>query len=575
MILKLFKLFASNFFSFQGLSEGKTKGPKTVIKNILFILLFVFVIAMFVLYYSVFMFATYKQLELTNETFLMPSVTIFVSLLVIMFFGFTSVASNYYTGSGEEQFLSMPITPTQLFGAKFLTSVVVDGLIGLFLFVIASVIYGFNEGCFTNPLFWVGMLTSGIFLSVISIGLIYLLLILILTFIPALRKRSILTGIASALIVILAVCYSMFSSRISMTFTMTEEALSMPNPVAGIARTLNENSAFFRFVTGAVQGRVLSILCLLAVSAVVIFVLLPFMAELYVKSLNGFSDVKSKKITKEQAAQVLSKDVHSASLFKAFLWRDIKTVWREPTYFANGPLMVFLFPVIMIVSFLVGMISAGAGNAGDIINELRQTFAEITPEKLEGIKHYIILITAGATMFLGTCCNIASSSFSREGKDLYVLKALPVQPVIVAKVKFWHSFSYVLLSNVIFGLFLVGIKLFLGFPIQPAEFALMLVIIMAMSSSVSLSIIFVEMFIDTAHPKLNWENPVAAFKQNMNTMISMFCGMAIIAVSIVLGVFVLPKNQTGEIIFIAIFAALSAPIGAKYFKYAERKIPLL
>lgn len=575
MIFKLFKIFSSNLFSFRGLKDEKQKGPKSVIKNIFFILLFLYLIGSFVVYYGFFMLNTYKQLKLTNETFLMPSATMLIALITTLFFGFTSVTSNYYTGNGEEQFLAMPITSTQLFGAKFCTSLVVDAVLGLAMFAISSCIYGYNEGLLSHPLFWIGMLISGITLSIISLAIIYTLLIVVLTLIPAFRKRNILTGLASFFIIVMAIVYSLFMSRASISMTVSEETLNMPNPIATTAGLLNDKSAFFRFVTNALQENIVSMLCLIAITAVIIFVLIPVLGKLYVNSLNGFGDVKSKKITKEQASQVLNKDLHSASLFKAFLWRDIKTVWREPTFFANGPLMVFLFPVIMLVSFVIGMLSAGSGNIGNIIAEVQEDIQKISPDQMEKVKYYITLVVSGFSMFIGSSCNIASSSFSREGKDMYVIKAMPVQPSIVAKVKFWHSISYVIIADLILSLFLVGIQLMIHFPISVSEFLVMIVMVLAMSCSVSLSIIFVEMFIDTAHPKLNWENPIAAFKQNMNSVISVFFSMAVIAICILLGIFVLPKNQTGELIFVVIFGIISAPIGAKYFKYAERKIPLM
>jgi hypothetical protein len=80
------------------------------------------------------------------------------------------------------------------------------------------------------------------------------------------------------------------------------------------------------------------------------------------------------------------------------------------------------------------------------------------------------------------------------------------------------------------------------------------------------------MFIDTVNPKLQWENPTAAFKQNMNAVVSTFIVMGFIALMVLL-IFVLPKNNIGFLIVAAIMLVIAAPLGVLYFKYAVKKIP--
>ena len=80
------------------------------------------------------------------------------------------------------------------------------------------------------------------------------------------------------------------------------------------------------------------------------------------------------------------------------------------------------------------------------------------------------------------------------------------------------------------------------------------------------------MFIDTVHPKLNWETPMAASKQNFNVLWSMLLSMTTIGLVVVLLVFVLPKKLYSLVILSCIYAIISAPVGAGYFRYAEKKL---
>ena len=154
MIFKLFKILNQSSFNFSAIPEGFKKGPKGIIKSIFLILVFLYVFAVMIGMYTAYMIGTYKYLAANGNQQYMPLITMLVSIAVIMFFGFTSVASSYYTGAGEEFLMSLPITPRQFFGAKFAVSFVSDAVMGVGMFAISSFVYGYNEGLLTNPLFY-------------------------------------------------------------------------------------------------------------------------------------------------------------------------------------------------------------------------------------------------------------------------------------------------------------------------------------------------------------------------------------------------------------------------------------
>ena len=95
---------------------------------------------------------------------------------------------------------------------------------------------------------------------------------------------------------------------------------------------------------------------------------------------------------------------------------------------------------------------------------------------------------------------------------------------------------------------------------------------MILNLSISFLLVLIEMYLDTIKPKLNWENPNACVKQNMNTMIAMLISMLIVGIVAVLGIFVIPRESVGILILSAVFLIPCAPIGSGYFKYAPKKI---
>lgn len=571
MFYNLFKILNTSTLNVGGFLEGFKKGPKGIIKNIFIILFAIYVIAVMIGMYTAYMIATYKFLAASGNQEAMPFITMLVALLIIMFFGFTSVAASYYTGSSEEFLMSLPLTPGQFFGAKFAVSFVSDAIMGLGMFAISSIVYGANEGLLTNPLFYIGFLVAALAFSLAAVFVIYLLFILILYFIPALRKKKLMTVVATVLLIAFCIFYGLMNSSISMSFSnpkfMGEKMGSSIEKLFG----LSDKMPVFMYISGALKGKILPILILAALSALILFVLVPFFGKMYIKTLDGFADVKSKKITAQKAEEVIEKDVRSVSVFHALFVRDYRNVVREPAFFANGPLFVYLFPVIFILSFSVGFIASGEG-LGVIISAFQRKLAELTPESLKSAKYFVTLGSAAFVVFTGTFANLATTSFSREGKSLNDLKAMPIDFNLIVKVKFWHAMLYVGIANVIM-IFLLTLAYFLlQVPLTFTDLFSICIITVLLSGSVSLLLIFIDMFIDTLNPKLNWETPMAASKQNFNVLWSMLLSMLTVGLVVILVVFALPKSMISLVILSIIYVIIAAPVGAAYFRYAEKRL---
>jgi len=442
MSWKLLKIYLKNMYAPGAFFEGFKKGPKAIIKNILLILVAIYISVVFIAMFLSMAFGMYNTLEAVEKVQNMPSIAILISAFAILFFGFTSIATNYYTGAGDDQFFAMPLSMKDIFRAKFFMSFITDALFSGLIFSILSLVYGLKLGLLVNPLFYIGLISVFLAFSSLILSVIYILLIGLLLLFPFLRKKSVLTGIASVLIILFAASYGFLTGFSSATMDFSSTS-AMTMPLALRLSSVAEKIPFIRFLASALNGKLLPIVILLALSALVIFGLLPLFASLYAKTLAGFADVKSKRLSKEKAEAVI-KESKINTAFKSLLIRDVRTVFREPSFFANGPLMVFLFPLILIVSTTVPVIVEGPeGGLGALVSAARSAYLQTSPEKLNNIFYYASLIISGIMYFSGTSSNVACTAFSREGKSLSNLKAMPVTFETILKVKFWHSMLYI------------------------------------------------------------------------------------------------------------------------------------
>lgn len=570
MLWPLFKIFSSNSFSFGMFLENFKKGIKGILKNLLYIALIIYFIVAAGGIFILMMSRIGNGLVNSGDIEKMPVFIMFAALAAVMFFGFIAAATNYYTGSGEEQFLSMPLNAVEIFGAKVAVTAVSDLILGAAIMLVGGIIYGIKAGLVTHPMFYVGLLVTIFAVEAIAIFVIYALLLLFLNVIPKLRNRSILTSLATVLLLFFVFVYSIYSSRLSMLMDQADASTAM---FVQLIRLWTEKAPFLMFFADAMSGKIIPVLVMAAIFAVIVFGFVPLAAPLYIRSLNGFSDVKTKKITKEKAKDVLNKELKTNSVFHTLLVRDVRTIFREPSFFGNGPLMILLVPVMFLISFTVSFAAAKGSGIAEVRAMMISTFTEnMTPEGLETVKYMFTIIIAGICIFMGNCANIASTSFSREGKAIYDLKAMPIQEDTIVLVKFWHALIYCLASIVIIFLFFFGLVKFLYIPFTATDIFTMTLKYSILTILASFVLIFIEMFIDTVNPKLQWENPTAAFKQNMNAVVSTFIVMGFIALMVLL-IFLLPKNNIGFFAVAGIMLVIAAPLGYFYFKYAVKKIP--
>ncbi len=572
LTFSLFKVLFRNIFSFQDFLQSFKKGPKEVVKNIAILLCIIYCVGAFGVMYTTSMIAYYHLFDMAGVPNLLPLIGLLSCVIITLFFGFLSVASNYYTGVGEEQFLAMPLTPKNIFCAKFAVTFTTEALLGIFFFAISSIIYGYNQHLLLKPSFYIGLIVTAITAAVVSVFIIYLLLVIVLTLIPAFRKRSILTGVASVFIVLFAFAFSLSETKPSVAFT--EGNIDSLSPMIDVLIDFSEKVPVLKFFSSAISGNWFAIFVLLLVFCIFVFILTPLLSKLYIKSLNGFSAVKSKRLSSEQASQVVNKELKVNAVVKSLYWRDVKTVFREPSFFANGPLMVFLFPLIMVFSFATGFLASGEETLGSILSDITEFWNKSSPEMLVNVRYYIILGISGFAIFIATSSSIGSTAFSREGKSMYDLKALPITPDEIVLAKLWHALSYVFISIVEIALFFIILVICLHIPYSLPEMLEIILNMIVVTIVISLLLIFVDMFIDTANPKLTWENPMAAFKQNINSLFGILITIGVVAIYIGLSI-VLKQFSSAIYILCAFFLALDLIIGSAYFRYARKKIPMM
>ena len=113
---------------------------------------------------------------------------------------------------------------------------------------------------------------------------------------------------------------------------------------------------------------------------------------------------------------------------------------------------------------------------------------------------------------------------------------------------------------------------FLRIPLSAKDIVFTYTAMIGLSLSFSFILQIVAMAIDVSNPKLYWENPTAAMKRNMNTMLTMLVTMGIVALLIVAGIFLLPQRIESMLAATLVCVLLAIPLWKWFLKLAPKAL---
>ncbi|MBQ1285770.1 MAG: hypothetical protein IIY19_04940 [Lachnospiraceae bacterium] len=175
---------------------------------------------------------------------------------------------------------------------------------------------------------------------------------------------------------------------------------------------------------------------------------------------------------------------------------------------------------------------------------------------------YQVLPVAGAfaICLLASFCDIAAPAISVEGKGIWVLQTLPVDPYDVLKAKLFVHVS-------ITGIPAVICAVVVGIVLQGNVFTYITIILCA-----AVFVIFsgsAMLALDLKRPMLDWTNEAQPIKQSINVVISMFGGMILAAIFAAL--YLLLGRFLGAEIYLLICTVLMAVFTVLIHKWFRTK----
>ena len=172
-------------------------------------------------------------------------------------------------------------------------------------------------------------------------------------------------------------------------------------------------------------------------------------------------------------------------------------------------------------------------------------------------------IVRSSPIFVSFCvimCCTTMASISLEGKNLWILKSLPVTPKAIYLSKI--AVNLTIISPALFDAVIIGIILNMGF----LQTLLMLLVVIVCAVFISIYGLLVNLLL----PNFNWTSETLVIKQSAAAMIAIFTGMAVVGVQF-LFVSVLPSATIAYLSYIVLVVILDAILYRILMSYGRKR----
>ncbi|MGE5632796.1 MAG: putative ABC transporter permease subunit [Caulobacteraceae bacterium] len=477
--------------------------------------------------------------------------------MAVFFFSIFYVMSVFYFSRDIENLLPLPLKPSEILAAKFTVTLIYEYLTE-FLFL-APILISFGVASGQGIIYY--LYSFIIFLTLPVIPLVYasLLSMIVMRFTNIARNKDRFRIVGG----IIAMAIAIGSNLVIQKFTaasMTPEKLQQMitqgnNSLVGAMSGIFVNNRFGVIAllnNGGVKG-LINIAVFVLISFLFLLLLLNLGESIYFKGVVGVSETASKK--KRYSEKELYKSMEESPALKSYALKELKLLFRTPVYFMNCIMMNFLWPVFLLLPFIA---------QPEQMKELR-SFS--TALESGGISAVVLAAAFGISTFVTSANGITASAISREGRNIYVSKYLPIsyKKQIMAKI----------LPGIIMGAVATFMMLVVGMILFRVPALLIILIIVASFLGIVFSS-FMGMFFDLNFPRLIWDNEQKAVKQNFNVVLNMLVSIIAAGIPVFIVIVLHFTLWTTFFILVALFGLLDvllyvilSTVGVRLYKEIE------
>lgn len=495
----------------------------------------------------------FDGLSMIGQQGLILALALPATVFIIFFFGIAYIINTFYYSMDIENLLHMPFKPTEILGAKFAAVLVYEYITEAVILIPVLSVYGFKNG--ESLLFYLIGIAVLLLLPVIPLAAAAALDMVIMRFTNLAKNKDLFRNIGGVLAILMALGLNLYIQRFSQDMSDPSKVMDIINE--GNNSMVQLTSSFFPSTKLATNSLVrndasgLFYLLLFAAATAAAYALFLLLGKmLYFKGVIGVSETSSRR--KALTSRELGKGTRSSNIVYSYTVKELKLLFRTPVYFLNCILMNFLWPVFLILPFA----AQPAGPDNDIS-------ALLPYIQGPGNEPVIVMVFFAMGIFITASNIITSTAISREGRNLFFMKFIPVEyrKQLLGKVLSGAAMGFVgVVMMVPAALFIIRIKPY----------------VVAAGLAVSIpGILFsaiLGLLIDVAMPKVNWDTEQKAVKQNFNGVIAIFGSMALSALVVFLAIKLQMSLVLSCLLLAAVFGTIDFLLYRLLISYGAKRL---
>jgi ABC-2 type transport system permease protein len=538
--LDLTKLFIRSL----RINKLNKKGGK-VLFYLLITILVLFVFLPILAIYTIFIYETMRKLNDVDMAIAGFEALLFIISVFSFVFGFNVLLNELYFSEDIDNILPLPVKPETIVASKFTSCFIVENVI-LFVFLLLGVAaYVF---ALKLPIYYILISLIGIiFLPMIPMVFCTLLLFIIISILKKFLKSTSIKKIGYVLLGILILVIVFILWKLSFfDFEAYIETFA-----AGDHTFLEIMSYVFPsinfFVKGLNEGSIVYMLLSVGINLLYFGIMIFAAKYLYYDSVVG---IASKDTDSKKASHNLIKDFNVKQPTTSYFWKDIKIIFRSPTFLINCIIINVIWPIFVVLLFKTALANYTITYMRDAVINGDTTFY-----------FRMLLFVIGIPIIITSFNSLASSAFSREGKNFHFIKYIPLKYGLQWRTKYFVSF---IISFIGISIFMIPFFIIIHLPITNILLYIALVILCI--SFVSL----IGLLIDSSFPKLIWDDEADSLRENYNTFIAMGYSLLLFVILCGGGYYLFSNNQISISQF-TIATALILIIGNLLLYFIGRK----
>lgn len=454
--------------------------------------------------YTFLMYQLYSGAAMINAPQMILTMAAICSGLIVLIFGIFYIIGTLFLARDTEFLASLPLSQGSVFMTKFAMVLLGEYPFAFFLMLPPVIIYGI--GTQKGVIYYILAIICTLLLPFLPLVISAFLALLLMNIVSRSKRRDMITIIGSIIMMVLFIGgQNYLMSRMPenredflMALLQSSDAI-----IEFMGRAFPPSIWITKVLSSGGVDSAWNLLFLVAATIAAFLAVYLLASFIYQRGATAQLETRSApgktKLTYRRSSQVFT-------IFK----NELLIILRTPIYALNSLVVVFMAPLLLAIPFFGGNFSNDS--------DLQFIFQFLGNNDSQAI---LMLVSAGIITLLVMINPAVSTTFSREGKNIWVLKTIPVKPVVqvYGKLLAGYSISFVAaLVTIVIAMFLFKINV------------LTAIMILILCSLALVPVSSIGLYIDLIRPKLQWNNPQEAIKQNMNAMLAMLIGFLAVSV---------------------------------------------